>query len=551
MVVKVLFQSAQHLLTVEFFVLQTQINETEDFVKATISILPFLGIDFTATSVMNESLLNLIEQFKNLKVLVIGDAIVDIYVRGVPEKICREAPVMAYIVEEYEYQCGGAANTAINLASLGAETYFLTVTGKDANAKELMEVLKQNKVHTEHILRDKSRTTIAKKRITSGGNILMRMDEGTTTPIHQECEKEMIERLKELFPYIDAVVLSDYDLGIINNTLIETLISLKTNSPKLVIADARDLRKYKVLQPDAVKPNYEETVKLLNLKKESLNRQSQIIYYKNALHEITGAGLVAATLDEEGVVLLEKNKEPYIISCIPKENKNTIGAGDTFISALTLSLSLNASIEEAGEIAAAAAAVVVEKDGTVCCTNTELKAYFNTLPKYIRTAEQLNNIVKELRKQKKKIVFSNGCFDILHKGHINLLHKARREGDVLIVGVNNDESIRKVKGAERPINSLEDRITVLSGLESVDYIVAFEEESPVHLIKAVHPDVFVKGSTYTENSIPEAPLLKKLGCEVKIVAYTEDRSTTQIINKIRDINNVEIKMLESADAEAV
>ncbi|MGN6616322.1 MAG: D-glycero-beta-D-manno-heptose 1-phosphate adenylyltransferase [Ilyomonas sp.] len=507
----------------------------------------FIGIEFTDETGMNENLLKLIDQFKKLKVLVIGDAIADVYVKGVPEKICREAPVMVYNVQEYDYQCGGAANTAINLAALGAETYFLTVTGKDANAKELIDVLRQNKVHTEYILKDRSRTTIAKKRLTSAGNILMRMDEGTTTPVSELCQKEMIERLTELFPYIDAVVLSDYAMGIITSSLIEALISLKKNSSKLIIADARDLRKYKMLQPDAVKPNYEETVKLLNLKKDSLNRQSQVIHHSEALHKITGAKLVAATLDAQGVVLLEKDKDPHIISCIPKDNKNAIGAGDTFISALTLSLAVHATVEEAGDIAAAAAAVVVEKDGTVGCTNTELKGYFNALPKYIRTNEHLNNIIKELRKQKKKIVFTNGCFDILHKGHINLLNSARREGDVLIVGVNNDESIRRVKGPERPINSLEDRITVLSGLESVDYIFAFEEESPVHLIKAVHPDVFVKGATYTENNIPESPLLKKLGCEVKIVPYTQDRSTTQIINKIRDINHVEVMMHENAE----
>ena len=174
----------------------------------------FIGIEFTDETGMNENLLKLIDQFKKLKVLVIGDAIADVYVKGVPEKICREAPVMVYNVQEYDYQCGGAANTAINLAALGAETYFLTVTGKDANAKELIDVLRQNKVHTEYILKDRSRTTIAKKRLTSAGNILMRMDEGTTTPVSELCQKEMIERLTELFPYIDAVVLSDYAMGI-------------------------------------------------------------------------------------------------------------------------------------------------------------------------------------------------------------------------------------------------------------------------------------------------------------------------------------------------
>lgn len=159
--------------------------------------------------------------------------------------------------------------------------------------------------------------------------------------------------------------------------------------------------------------------------------------------------------------------------------------------------------------------------------------------------------MNDLKKQGKKIVFTNGCFDIIHKGHITLLNKAREAGDVLIVGVNNDNSIRKLKGPDRPINNLDDRITVLAGFQSVDYLIAFEEESPVQLIKQVHPHVFVKGGNYTETSIPEASVLKKLGCTVKIVPYIEEHSTTNIINKIRDINHeVEIEVAANGFSKA-
>ncbi len=165
----------------------------------------------------------------------------------------------------------------------------------------------------------------------------------------------------------------------------------------------------------------------------------------------------------------------------------------------------------------------------------QLKSYFNAIPKYITTTEELLNIIKELREEGKKIVFTNGCFDLIHKGHISLLNKARKAGDVLIVGVNNDESVKKVKGNDRPVNTLEDRITVLAGLQSIDYLIAFAEESPLQLIKAVHPDVFVKGADYTEGSIPEMPLLKKLGCEIKIIPHDYDISTTNIIQRINEI----------------
>lgn len=492
---------------------------------------------------MKEKLSDVIERFKNLKVLVIGDAILDIYVKGAPDRVSREAPVLVFNVDEQEHQCGGAANTAINVAALGAETYFLTVVGKDSSSRELIDVLKKHHVRTDYILRDKARTTIAKKRITSASHQLMRIDEGTTSPISEACEAEMLENISTLFPDIDAIILSDYGFGVITCGLLKGLKEFIALENKILVADARDLSRFKTLKPDAVKPNYEETIKLLQLEKANYNRADQVQEHSKKLHEITGANKVAVTLDVDGVLFLEKGKSPYRILAVPQDHKNAIGAGDTFISAMTLSLALKVKGEVAVQIAAAAAAVVVQKEGTVGCSNIELKAYFTAVPKYISQTGQLVEILKELKKQGKKIVFTNGCFDIIHKGHIALLNKAREAGDVLIVGVNNDNSIRKLKGPERPINNLEDRLTVLAGLQSVDYLIAFEEESPVELIKEVHPDVFVKGGNYTETSIPEAPLLKKIGCDVKIVPYIQEHSTTHIINKIRDINHeVEIEV---------
>ncbi len=483
---------------------------------------------------MQEKLSYVIDNFRNLKILVIGDAILDTYVNGSPDRVSREAPVMVFNVNEQEHYCGGAANTAINVAALGAETYFLTVVGKDSSSRELIDVLKKNKVNTDFIIRDKGRVTIAKKRIMASSHMLMRIDEGTTTAITGSCEKELLKKIAEVYTEVDAVILSDYGFGIITNRIIEGIKEITSKERKIIVADGRDVSRFKTLKPDAVKPNYEETIKLLQIDKLQQKRDKQIAEYAKKLHEITGANKVAVTLDSDGVLYLEKGKEPFKIVAVPQDNKKAIGAGDTFVSALTLSLASKVKAEVAVQIAAAAAAVVVQKDGTVGCTNNELKAYFTAVPKYIAQTEQLAEIVNDLKKQGKKIVFTNGCFDIIHKGHIALLNKAREAGDVLIVGVNNDNSIRKLKGPERPINNLEDRLTVLAGLQSVDYLIAFEEESPVQLIKQVHPHVFVKGGNYTETSIPEAPLLKKLGCVVKIIPYIEEHSTTQIINKIRD-----------------
>jgi D-beta-D-heptose 7-phosphate kinase/D-beta-D-heptose 1-phosphate adenosyltransferase len=486
---------------------------------------------------MKKDLNKIIDNIKNLKILVAGDAILDTYEYGTIDKICREAPVPVFNLTGQKYCCGGAANTAINLSALGAETFYLTVLWQDSHGRELIKILQKNNVHTEYIIKEKSRKTIAKKRVTAASNIILRIDEGTIENINKTIEKELLEKFFELYNDVDATLLSDYNLGIITDGFIKAIETFHLASRKPVIVDSKNLERYKNICPTIVKPNYPEALQLLKLPKVAGNQRiEQVSKNMKAFFEKTGAENVAVTLDADGIVLLQPGKKPYRIICDPKDSKKTIGAGDTFISALTLGVASKLKMETATEIAAAAAAIVVEKEGTEGCTNQQLKSYFNAVPKYISSGEELLNTIKELRKKEKKIVFTNGCFDLIHKGHIALLKKAREAGDVLIVGVNNDESVRKVKGPDRPINNLEDRIAVLAGLQSIDYLVSFAEESPVELIKAVHPDVFVKGEHYTETSIPEAPLLKKLGCVVKIIPSVEDISTTELINKINEIN---------------
>jgi D-beta-D-heptose 7-phosphate kinase/D-beta-D-heptose 1-phosphate adenosyltransferase len=485
---------------------------------------------------MKKEIKNIIDGFKNLKILIVGDAVLDTYVYGTTDRICREAPVPVFNITDQKFCCGGAANTAINLAALGAETYFLTVIGKDANGKELLDILQKHNVHCEYILKDRTRKTIAKKRVIASSNIILRMDEGSVNDINEHLENTLLQRFFELEDSVDTVLLSDYGFGVLTEGFIKSVKHIASSGSKPILVDSKELSRFRNLHATAVKPNYEEYLKLLNFSKVAKNKRvDQVFKNSEALLKNSGAQNVTVTLDVDGVALVMKGKKPYHISCIPRDAKNTIGAGDTFISALTLGIASGLPTETATEIAAAAAAIVVQKDGTTLCSNMQLKSYFNAIPKYISTTEELLNIIKELREEGKKIVFTNGCFDLIHKGHIALLNKARKAGDVLIVGVNDDESVKKVKGNDRPVNTLEDRITVLAGLQSIDYLIAFADESPVQLIKAVHPDVFVKGADYTEGSIPEMPLLKKLGCEIKIIPHMDDISTTDIIQRINEI----------------
>ncbi|HEY8400923.1 MAG TPA: D-glycero-beta-D-manno-heptose 1-phosphate adenylyltransferase [Cytophagaceae bacterium] len=476
----------------------------------------------------------IVDKFKNKKVLVIGDAILDTYIKGRSDRLCREAPVPVISVYEQEHQCGGAANTAINVAALGAEAYLMTVTGKDENARELTTVLRQNRVNINILLQDKERTTLAKKRITAASNILLRVDEGSIDRISPKMEAEVIAQLKKCYKKMDAVIISDYGYGVITDKVIKCIADLKLKLYKPIIVDAKDLARFRALQPVAVKPNYEEAIRLLQEDRlDGILRVSQILKNSGKLLELSGASCVAATVDADGTVIIEKGKTPYVISAIAQDSKRTIGAGDTFVSGFTLGISCGLSPVMASEIASAAASIVIQKEGTAGCTNHELKACLTGNPKFFISLADLTKKVDELKKEGKKIVFTNGCFDILHKGHVTLLNQAKRFGDILIVGINSDASIKRLKGNGRPINSLEDRVSVLSGLHSVDYLISFNEDSPEKIIKALRPDTFVKGGDYKLESLPEAPLVRKLGGEVKFVSLVQDHSTTLIINKIK------------------
>lgn len=477
---------------------------------------------------------DIVGRFRNYKVLVIGDAILDAYIKGTTDKICREAPAPVINVQEQENSCGGAANTAINLAALGAETYFVTVVGKDAHAEQLLNALKGHGVKTAGTVQDPTRETIAKIRISAASNILLRVDQGSTDSISEACVTALKKSILTLAKKVDVIVISDYGYGVFTQKLVEALVPLRKKEDSLLIVDAKEPQKFKVLSPTAVKPNYEEAIKMLGLPKvDKEDRVQQMIANSKRLLETSGAKYVASTLDADGALLFEKDKKAHKVSCIPHDDKKAIGAGDTFISALTLSLCANASAKTAVEIACAAAAVVIEKEGTEMCTDIELKAYFSGNIKFIPSLQDLVLKIKDFKKEHKRIVFTNGCFDILHRGHVNFLNLAKAEGDILIVGLNSDESIGRVKGKNRPINSLDDRVAVLAGLQSVDYLIAFEEDTPVEILKILRPEVFAKGGTYTIDSLPEASLVKQLGGKVTIIPFTTNFSTTRLIERIR------------------
>jgi D-beta-D-heptose 7-phosphate kinase/D-beta-D-heptose 1-phosphate adenosyltransferase len=484
---------------------------------------------------MTSALTNHLDAFAGLRVLVLGEAMLDSYLEGGSSRLCPEAPVPVVAVAARRDAPGGAANTAVNLRALGAEVLFLSVVGDDAESRFLHDCLAHSDVPTLHLLVERGRRTLSKHRVCAGGQILVRFDQGDTGPISQQSEQALIQRLEKLLPDCDAVVISDYGYGVLTPAVIAALADAPGWPSRVIVADSKQLAACRGISLTAIKPNYAEAAQLLSLPEgdRSDDRAEQIIRQEKRLLEMTGTHIAAVTLDRDGAVVLQRGRPPYRTSARPASRGCLSGAGDTFLAAFTLALAVGADTPVAAEIASAAAAVVVAKDGTARCSAAELREMLIAAGTPSCCRARLAAALAEHRRLGRRIVFTNGCFDILHRGHVSYLRRARQLGDVLVVGVNSDASIRRLKGPTRPINTLEDRLTVLAALRFVDHLVPFEEDTPHELIRLVRPDVFVKGGDYTRDRLPEASLVEKLGGVVRILPLVEDRSTTSLIDRIR------------------
>jgi D-beta-D-heptose 7-phosphate kinase/D-beta-D-heptose 1-phosphate adenosyltransferase len=474
---------------------------------------------------------NFIKAFTKPSVLVIGDLIIDTYLKGASTRLSPEAPVPVVDISSNTSVLGGGTNTAANLKHLGANVTFAGVCGNDAAGK-LAATLLENAGINNRIISCDTRTTIVKTRVIAGHQIITRYDEGSEFPINKECEDKLIALLENEAASYDAIVIADYNKGIITPAIINTLKKLR--HPFLSI-DSKRLKIFRYARPSLVKPNYHEITQLLGLPVLENNRREQLMDAGKAIYEVTGAAMTAVTLDEEGALIFAQDQLVCYADARPVHQPNVIGAGDTYISAFTLARLAGADETAAAEIAGAAAAVAISKTNTAHCRNAELVACFSMNEKYITDLEQLENVCNMYRAQGKKIVFTNGCFDILHSGHVSYLNRAAELGDVLIIGINTDDSIKRLKGTNRPINQLRDRMQVLAGLGAVHHVVPFgsaKNDTPDELIQVVKPDIFTKGGDYSLESLPEAATVQRLGGKIILLPLIPGRSTSLIIRQI-------------------
>lgn len=463
---------------------------------------------------------------KNPRILVVGDLMVDHYIWGESTRISPEAPVQIVDVKDENNRLGGACNVANNLSSLGAEVELCGVIGHDDTGDWLIKKLDSLGIGIQHILMDENRPTTKKSRVIIGNHQVLRVDREVKEVLSQEMQDKIFSSLEFKIRDFDAVVLSDYNKGVLSQELVQKFIALARSENKPILCDpkGKDFTKYR--GATLLTPNKKEAQLATGIDIVDANTLENVA---KKIKNDCSLALSLITLSEDGIGILDANDKICIIPTVAKEVFDVTGAGDTVIAALAFCLAQKVEINEACRFANAAAAVVVSKVGSASATLNEVKKVLNPQVESQSKLIDLNLLMEILHHSSKKIVFTNGCFDLLHRGHVQYLEQAKALGDILIVGLNSDSSVRRIKGNERPINNQEDRALVLSGLESVDYIIYFDEDTPYHLIERIRPDILVKGGDYKDKEVVGSEFAK----EVILIDYVENKSTTNLIEKIR------------------
>jgi len=468
-----------------------------------------------------------IPAFSKASVLVVGDIMLDRYWQGPTQRISPEAPVPVVKINHNEDRPGGAANVALNIASIGGNVTLAGITGDDEASTTLQTHLKAMNIECRF---DKqlSIPTITKLRVLSRNQQLIRLDfEETLADVNKEPLQLAVQ---ELIAEHDLLLLSDYDKGTLSD--VQSLISIakKQNVPVLVDPKGHDFSRYK--GATLITPNMSEFEAVVG----ECKTESELVTKGQQLLEKLDLEAMLVTRSEQGMTLLRRGFEEFHLPTQAKEVYDVTGAGDTVIATLALAIAARAEFTQASALANIAAGIVVGKLGTSTVSEAELLAEISTGQESgfgVLTEEQLKIAVKLAQARGENIVMTNGCFDILHAGHVSYLTHAATLGARLIVAVNSDESVTRLKGPGRPVNPVDRRMAVLAGLGAVDWVVSFSEDTPQRLIANILPDTLVKGGDYKVEDIAGGKEVIAAGGEVKVLNFEEGISTTEIINTIR------------------
>jgi D-beta-D-heptose 7-phosphate kinase/D-beta-D-heptose 1-phosphate adenosyltransferase len=501
------------------------------------------------------SAIALVRQFRMQRVLVIGDAMLDTYLEGTATRLCSEGPVPV-VSRTAEYRIpGGAANTAANLRALDADVIFLGVIGRDLAGSLLRSALREHGISDQWLVEDESVSTLHKLRILADGQYVVRFDEGGVpgddgSQKTTACQQLLLKKLEETYALCDFVVISDYCYGVCSAQLIARLQELHEANPKVLLIDSKASEHFRHIKATVITPNYQEACLLVermggtlgNSNVQHAMNEDAIEHIGKQLLALLAAEHVAITLGERGVSLFERQKRVIYIPAHPVARAHDVGAGDSFASAMALGLAAGGKIEEATRIGIDAAGIAVTKPRTACVRYQELLQRVSLREYALRAQEtvcdlrlehaMLTACIHDEQLAGQTVVFTNGIFDVLHAGHVQFLRQAKALGDVLVVGLNSDSSVQRLRGRGWPINSAQDRKALVEALDMVDHVVLFDEDTPAELIRTLRPDIHVKGGDYVDEALPEAEVVREVGGRIVILPLAGSLNTSSMIDRI-------------------
>jgi D-beta-D-heptose 7-phosphate kinase/D-beta-D-heptose 1-phosphate adenosyltransferase len=480
----------------------------------------------------------LVETMVGRRVAVIGDVMLDAYLMGRIGRISPEAPVPVFEVLEEQLMLGGAANVAKCLIALGARARLCGVTGADPDAEALAAECAALGVAAAALVADPSRPTTRKTRVVAQHQQMMRLDREVTSPVAQDVQRQLVVAVEEAIADADAVVLSDYGKGVLSEAVCRAAISAAAQRDVPVIVDPKDLPWDRYRGATLIKPNRREAGWFVG---QSVGGDAEVADAASAIGQHLEAAHVLVTRSERGMTLWTGAgaSGPRVLHEPPlaRDVFDVTGAGDAVAAALAAAMAGGADAVAAMRVANVAGAVKVSKFGAAVVTPPEiLEAVGHRAAaheKKVMSAERAASFAAELRHRGKTVVFTNGCFDILHAGHVHYLEASRQHGDALIVGLNTDASVKRLKGPSRPVQNEADRAHIMASQACVDAVVLFDQDTPIELIRAVRPDVLTKGADYVNKPVVGAQDVAGWGGRVELIDFIEGRSTTKIIDRSR------------------
>jgi D-beta-D-heptose 7-phosphate kinase/D-beta-D-heptose 1-phosphate adenosyltransferase len=472
--------------------------------------------------------------FHAARVLVVGDIILDRYVSGAVHRLSPEAPIPVLRPAASYATLGGAANVALNVATLGGQAILIGVTGDDPAGEEISRLLRAAPGITSAMVRIAGRPTTAKTRFMTGSHQLLRLDEETTDPLNGDGLTAIIEALERHLDAADVIVLSDYAKGVLCDGVLDGILARAKTAGRLVIADPKraDFAAYR--GASVLTPNEHEVRVATRIEAEhdaEADRAGRIAL------DMTGGEAVLVTRSAKGLTLVRRNGEVLHLATRAREVADVSGAGDTLVAALAVALGAGAALPEAAMLANATAGISVSKQGTATVSRQELLDALHlddlvtTDRKVVSLGEAIEKVT-EWHRRGLKVGFANGCFDLIHPGHVQLLSEARAACDRLIVALNTDASVKRLKGPTRPLQNEMARATVMASMSPVDLVTLFDEDTPLDMINALRPDVLVKGSDYTVDQVVGGDLVRGWGGKVVLVTLREGHSTTGTIRRM-------------------